>query len=79
MIQLRSLSKSLRMTKSNGLPGTRKFLSKERRNKSYITSRCMVPRTQRMSLALRENDRIQKTQETQFSRNLKQTRDTTNA
>ena len=67
------------MTKSNGLLGTRKFLSKERKNKSYITSRCMEPRTQRMSLALSENDRVPKTQETQFSRILKQIRDITNA
>ena len=66
------------MTKSNGLPGTRKFLNKERRNKNYIISRCMVPQIQRMSLALRENDRVPKTQETQSSRILKQTRDTTN-
>ena len=66
------------MTKSNGLPGTRKFLNKERRNKNYIIFRCMVPQTQRMSLALRENDRVPKTQETQSSRILKQTRDTTN-
>ena len=65
------------MTKSNELPETRKFLSKERRNKNYITSKCMVPLIQRMSLALRENDRVQKTQEIQFNRTLKQIRDTT--
>ena len=78
MIQLRSSSKSLRMTKSNELPETRKFLSKERRNKNYITSKCMVPLIQRTSLALRENDRVQKTQEIRFNRTLKQIKDKIN-